>query len=220
MENIIKIIDRLLFTKTKQAAQYQIIKDKHIDTGHKFPDSISVSELLTSGLFKQDIRAILLNLKERGCISNILVLGYDIPWQRAILLSSTNYRFQLKINEKKLKFYKHSLIGEMNDWQIAIVVSDNGDIYLKDNRSLVYHLGDSKKLKIIQSLKDLDTTISSRNLCKKIPYQSAQLLSKEIRNINESLKNKLELDNKFIVNEKNKGYKLNWKSYDIKFEKF
>lgn len=220
MENIIKIIDRLLFAKTKQATQYRIVKGKRVDTGHKFPDSISVSDLLTSGLFRQDIRAILLNLEGRGCISNILVFGYDIPWQRAILLSSINYRFQLKINEKRLESYKHSLIRDANDWRINVIISDNGDIYSKNDLSQVYNIKYSKRIKIIQSLKDLDIAKSSKTLCKEIPYESAQLLSKEIRIINELLMDKLRLDNKFIINERNKGYKLNWEDYNIKFEKF
>ncbi|MFA5184685.1 MAG: hypothetical protein WC456_04140 [Patescibacteria group bacterium] len=221
MDNIIKVIDRLLFAKANQAIQYQIIKGKRVDTGHKFPTSISISELLTTELYRQDIRAALLKLEELGYISNIIVLGNrDLPWQRVVLASRNNYRFQLKIDEKKLKFYKNSKIRENADWRFSIVISDNGSIYRSDDRNLIYVIKKSKsgkpeRLQITQRLQGKDTIKSYKAL-----GNNAQLLSKEISVINKSFRKKLDLNSNLIIRDKKGGYKLNWDDYEIKFEKF
>jgi len=221
MENIIKIIDRLLFAKENQATQYQIIKGRRVNTGHKFPASISISELLTTGLPRQDVRAILLKLEELDCISDIVVLGNrNLPWQRVILTSRNNYRFQLKINEKNLEFCKHSKIRESADWRFSIVISDNGSIYRSDNRDLIYVIKKLKsnkpeRLQIIQKLQGEETIKSYKAL-----NSNAQLLSKEISAINKSFKKKLDLPGNLIIRDKNGGYKLNWENYKINFEKF
>ena len=170
MENIIKVIDRLMSAKIHQAKQYTIIKGKFIDTGHKFPVSISVSELLTTDLYRQDVRIIFKGLEELGYISDIMVLGYNLDWKSAILRSTEiNYRFQLTLNKKKLEFYKHQLINDMADWRFKITISDNGSIYRSDNRNLSYTIKQLKaeKPKRFQSPSDgwMEAREASRDGC-------------------------------------------------------
>ena len=99
--------------------------------------------------------------------------------------------------------------------KIAITIDSNNGIYISNNKKKQYPLGSTtQRMKIIKYL--LSHEKGSLPDLQKQTEQIAQVISQEIRRMNISFKEKLEVKDDLILRMKTGGYYLNRESFEIK----
>lgn len=132
-------------------------------------------------------------------------------------LSSLKY----PINQEEMEedyFYEmanhQNLIQDSNS-KISITIDNNNGIYISDDKKKQYPLSStSQRMKIIKYL--LSHEKGSISDLQKQTEQIHQVISQEIRRMNISFKEKLEVKDNLIIRMKTGGYYLNRESFDIK----
>lgn len=115
----------------------------------------------------------------------------------------------------ELKNNVSSLQNELKNRKITISVSDSYGIYKNQKtKKPNYSIRESKRLNLIKFLKDKSS--SSKKLIDNFKYTD-QLLSKEIKEINDNFKKNLNLKKDLIIHLSTGGYQLNYEMYHIIF---